>query len=166
MLDVLYAHTQLTRSAMHLLALREGMLQHGAIACQIMTSASCVDTALEAASACMRSHGCAQSSSLALHEPHAPVGGHDGAADDGGELLHDCVGRGAHEEVEVQQAAGDAPLHPVLRQDHVHGVAVQQRDPVRLAACTERSSVLAGNPQCPSRWSFAGQASPLQLAQK
>ena len=86
-----------------------------------------------------------------------------------------ALGVGAHEEVEVQQAAGDAPLDPVLRQDHIHGVTVQQRDPVCLAACTERSGVLAGNLQYPSRAAasravYAGpllrRPVPLQLAQK
>ena len=75
---------------------------------------------------------------LALHETHAPVWGHDRAANDGRQLLHDCIGRGAHEKVEVKDTPSDTPLNAVLRQHHVHCIAVDQRNPMRLAACTLR----------------------------
>jgi len=84
---------------------------------------------------------------LALHETHAPVWGHDRFADDGGQLLHDCVGRGTHEEVEVKETTSDAPLYPVLRQNHVHGIAVDQSYAVSLAACTSCTNKIDYCPQ-------------------
>lgn len=73
--------------------------------------------------------------SLAVHKAKTPVGRHDGAANDGRQLVEHRIGCRPHEEIEVQDASSHPPLDPCLGQDHIHGIAVQQHHPVRASIC-------------------------------
>lgn len=74
---------------------------------------------------------------LALHEPQAPVGRHDWAANNAGELIEDVHGARAQEEVEVQDTANCSELQRVAGEDDLHAVAIHEHHSVCQAACRD-----------------------------
>ena len=76
--------------------------------------------------------------SLALKEAQAPVGGHVGAANDAGQLVHDFERCGAHKEVEVQNTTNHSVLQLVLGDGYVHAIAVHQHHTMRQPICSHK----------------------------
>ena len=72
---------------------------------------------------------------LALHETQAPVGRHDWAADNAGELIQHIHGTWPQQEIEVQDAANCSELQSVAGDGNFHAIAVHEHDSMGQAAC-------------------------------
>lgn len=76
-----------------------------------------------------------QRGSLAVVEAQGPVGRQMRATHNLSQLVDDSSRRGAGKHVEVQHASDHLPGDPVLLQNNVHAIAVEQQHPASRPIC-------------------------------